>query len=108
MTASFRIIAVALATIVVAVQADARTDARSWKFSVLLDGSLIGHHHFELQPAAEGLELVSEASFDVRILFINAFRYRHTNREVWDGECLSRIDSNTRQNGRQGREDSSI
>ena len=82
-------------------QADARTDARSWEFSVLLDGSPIGYHRFELQPAANGLELVSEASFDVRVLFINAFRYRHTNREVWDGQCLRRIEANTRQNGKQ-------
>ncbi len=84
-----------------AIQADARTDARSWEFSVLLDGSPIGYHRFELQPAVNGLELFSEASFDVRVLFINAFRYRHTNREIWDGECLRRIEANTRQNGKR-------
>ncbi len=96
-----RLFAIVLASILVAGHADARTDARSWEFSVMLDGSPIGYHRFELQPAADGLELVSEASFDVRVLFINAFRYRHTNREVWDGECLSRIESNTRQNGKR-------
>ena len=90
----------ALASIVPG-QADARTDARTWEFSVLLDGSPIGYHRFELQPAENGLELLSEASFDVRILFINAFRYRHTNREIWNGECLSRIEANTRQNGKR-------
>ncbi len=91
---------VALSVAVVS-QANARSDARSWEFAVLLDGAPIGFHRFELVPAAEGLELVSEASFDVRVLFFNAFRYRHTTREVWDGECLTRIESNTRQNGKR-------
>ena len=81
--------------------AEARTDARSWEFSVLLDGDPIGYHRFELQPAANGLELTSEASFDVSFLFINAFRYRHTNREVWEDGCLRRIEANTRQNGKR-------
>ncbi len=101
MKTSIKLFAIAMASMVLSNQVDARTDTRSWEFSVLLDGSPIGYHRFELQPAADGLELVSEASFDVRLLFINAFRYRHVNREVWDGECLSRIESNTRQNGKR-------
>ena len=74
---------------------------RSYEFSVLLDGSPIGYHHFDLLPGESGLEVRSEASFDVRFLFINAFRYRHTNRELWDGECLRLIESSTRQNGEE-------
>ena len=68
---------------------------------MLLDGDPIGYHRFELQPAANGLELTSEASFDVSFLFINAFRYRHTNREIWEDGCLRRIEANTRQNGKR-------
>lgn len=74
---------------------------KSWRFSVLLDGSPIGYHQFELMPRDSGLEVRSEASFDVRFLFINAFRYRHSNRELWEGECLRKIESNTRQNGKE-------
>lgn len=74
---------------------------RSYEFSVLLDGSPIGFHHFDLLPRESGLEVRSEASFDVRFLFINAFRYRHTNRELWEGECLHVIESSTRQNGKE-------
>jgi hypothetical protein len=72
---------------------------RSWQFSVLLDGSPIGYHRFELMSRESELEVRSEASFDVRFLFINAFRYRHSNRELWEGECLRVIESSTRQNG---------
>ena len=74
---------------------------KSWEFSVLLDGSPIGYHHFELLPRESGLEVRSEAQFDVRFLFFNAFQYRHTNRELWDGECLRLIESKTRQNGKR-------
>lgn len=85
-----------------AVAASANTEAqRSYEFAVLLDGSPIGYHHFDLLLRDNGLEVRSEASFDVRILFINAFRYRHTNRELWDGECLRVIESSTRQNGKE-------
>lgn len=77
------------------------TTERSFEFSVLLDGSPIGYHRFELLPHEIGLEVRSEASFDVRFLFINAFRYRHNNREFWDGECLRVIESSTRQNDKE-------
>ena len=73
----------------------------SWQFSVLLDGSPIGYHRFELMSRESELEVRSEASFDVRFLFINAFRYRHSNRELWEGECLRDIESSTRQNGEE-------
>ena len=74
---------------------------RSWQFSVLLDGSPIGYHRFDLMSSESELEVRSEASFDVRFLFINAFRYRHSNRELWEGECLQVIESSTRQNGNE-------
>lgn len=74
-------------------------DSRSWEFSVLLDGSEIGRHRFELQQAGNEQEVFSEASFDVRFLFFTAFQYRHSNREVWSDGCLRRIESRTRQNG---------
>jgi hypothetical protein len=74
---------------------------RSWQFDVLLDGSPIGYHRFDLMSRESELEVRSEASFDVRFLFINAFRYRHSNRELWEGECLRLIESSTRQNGEE-------
>lgn len=75
-------------------------DGRSWEFSVSLDGSKIGYHRFELWQRGDMQEIRSEASFDVRFLFVTAFRYRHNNLELWsDDGCLNRIESNTRQNG---------
>ncbi len=71
---------------------------RSWDFSVLLDGSEIGYHRFELVQDGDQRRLTSEASFDVRFLFINAFRYRHENTELWSGDCLESIDARTQAN----------
>jgi hypothetical protein len=79
--------------------ATAANDSRSWVFSVLLDGDKIGYHRFELRQKESQHEVHSEASFDVRVFFITAFRYRHSNREIWDDGCLERIESRTRQNG---------
>ena len=72
--------------------------SRTWDFSVSLDGKPIGYHRFDLVEDGERLEVRSEASFDVRFLVFTAFQYRHTNVERWDGECLSSIESSTRQN----------
>jgi hypothetical protein len=75
------------------------SDSRSWEFSVSLDGDEIGYHRFELDRQGPREEIRSEASFDVRFLFLTAFRYRHVNRETWTGGCLDSIQSSTRQNG---------
>ncbi len=101
MRALGRFVAAGIVAVATLGQADARSDSRSWDFSVLLDGSPIGYHRFELQPTTGGHEVVSEASFNVRVLFLNAFRYRHNNREIWDGDCLRQIESSTRQNSKR-------
>jgi hypothetical protein len=92
-------VAVALLVLTSAPSAMA-SDSRSWEFSVLLDGDEIGYHRFELARRGDAEEVRSEASFDVRFLFVTAFRYRHVNRETWTGGCLASIESSTRQNGR--------
>lgn len=75
--------------------------AQSWDFSVMLDGDKIGYHHFELVEDGEQRLLRSEARFDVRFLFINAFRYRHETREIWADGCLREIDARTQANGKK-------
>jgi Domain of unknown function (DUF6134) len=72
---------------------------QTWQFDVTLDGKSIGHHSFELQQQEDNRTvLTSEAHFDVKLLFINAFRYRHQSTEVWDDRCLVRLDASTNNN----------
>ncbi len=73
--------------------------AGAWNFRVTLDGREIGQHRYRLQPRDEGMELRSEASFDVRVLFFSAYRYEHEAVERWQGGCLRALESQTVTNG---------
>ena len=70
-----------------------------WQFDVSLDGKPIGYHTFELEQDGAKQVLTTEASFDVKFLFVTAFRYRHRNTEIWSDGCLSSIDAATDSNG---------
>ena len=96
-----RYVVALFAALAIASHALASPVDRSWDFAVLLDGSKIGYHRFQLTEDDGQRRLTSEAKFDVRFLFINAFRYRHTNTEVWSGGCLERLEANTRANGKE-------
>ncbi len=37
--------------------------------------------------------------FDVKVLFINAYSYKHNNSERWQGDCLLTLQSETNDNG---------
>jgi hypothetical protein len=74
---------------------------RSWNFRVALDDEPIGYQRFTLTPVGEERELRSEAAFDVKILFINAYRYRHAATERWQGDCLRSLASRTDDDGKQ-------
>lgn len=73
--------------------------AREWRFGVTLDGRAIGYHHFQLRERGGQRELVSEARFNVRVLFFDAYRYVHDATELWRDDCLERIEARTDDNG---------
>lgn len=73
-------------------------------FDVFLDDSKIGYHRFDfndLDGNGAGAVVTSEAKFDVKFLFITAFRYRHTAAERWVGGCLDTLDASTNANGKR-------
>lgn len=72
---------------------------RELSFAVYLDGREIGTHHYRFTRAENGFDLVSEARYDVKFLFINAYRYRHRSDESWRGGCITAINSSTDANG---------
>lgn len=73
---------------------------REWNFAVSLDGRPIGEHRFTLHDRGDIRELRSKAHFNVRFLFINAYRYEHSAREQWQGDCLQSVDARTNANGK--------
>ena len=84
-------------TLTVADRAAAATD--SMRFRVFLDQDPIGEHSFRVSPESGGQQVVSRASFDVKVLVFNAYRYRHESREAWRDGCLERIRATTDDNG---------
>jgi len=75
---------------------------KRWKFDVYLDDSRIGFHEFRLLEREGGVRKVeATAKFDVKFLFINAFRYRHDIEESWSGNCLTAVDASTNSNGKK-------
>jgi Family of unknown function (DUF6134) len=79
----------------------AAAQTQSWNFEVFLDDSPIGHHHYTLRSSGDGAEreLKIEARFNVKFLFINAYRYAHDASERWRGNCLAALTARTDDNG---------
>ena len=84
-----------------AAHADTHAGARTWQFDVALDGKSIGYHTFNVTHDGNQQVLETEARFDVKFLFVTAFRYRHENTEVWSNGCLKSIDAMTNSNGKK-------
>ena len=79
----------------------AQAQVQKWDFQVLLDDMPIGYHHYTLREAGAERELKTEARFDVKLLFITAYRYAHDASERWRGNCLARLNARTDDNGEQ-------
>lgn len=82
-----------------AAQPDARA-ARELKFDVFLGERPIGYQRFTLQPSSDGLRIETRAEFAVRVLGVKVYEYDHRNTEVWRGDCLQTIESQTNSNGK--------
>lgn len=72
-----------------------------WNFRVLLDDREIGSHRYTVTERDGARQVVSDARFTVKLLFIDAYRYVHQARERWRGDCLESIEASTDVNGRQ-------
>jgi hypothetical protein len=68
--------------------------AKDWSFEVWLDKQKIGTHTFSLNNQ----QLQSRADFQVKVLFINAYRYQHQADEAWQGTCLNSLKAHTEEN----------
>ena len=92
-----RLVAIAL-LLSVTLPCHASSDG-NWNFRVTLDGREIGSHRYTLEPGGQGAVLRSQADFDVRFLFVTAYRYDHEAVERWQDGCLRSLDSRTDSNG---------
>jgi hypothetical protein len=97
-----RVVPRAAAALALAAASAAAMPPAEWNFTVRLDGKPIGTHRFVLAPESDGrLTMSSEAQYDVTLLGIPLYRYRHHASERWAGGCLTSIDARTDDNGRR-------
>jgi hypothetical protein len=90
-----------LVSMVLASPAPAGAAEQRYDFDVSLGKRPIGTHRFIIRKSDDGAARVqSLASFEVRLLGIPAYRYRHQAEESWNGTCLAAIDATTDDNGR--------
>lgn len=68
--------------------------AKDWSFEVWLDKQKIGTHTFSLNNQ----QLQSRANFEVKVLFISAYRYQHQADETWQDACLASLKAHTEEN----------
>jgi hypothetical protein len=80
--------------------ASAAESESRWNFRVYLDQDLIGYHDFTLTPKGDARELQSTAHFVAKFLFFTAYHYHHQATEDWRGDCLSRLDSHSDDDGK--------
>lgn len=71
-----------------------------WQFQAFLDDDPIGYHTFEVKKDDEVTNVSVVAKFDVNFLFFNVYSYEHTNKEIWNGNCLKELSSTTNDNGK--------
>lgn len=83
----------------------AHATVQRWEFRVYLDDAAIGHHHFVLNDKGAERELTTDARFEVKLLFVTAYRYAHDANERWRGNCLANLTARTDDNGKQSRVD---
>ncbi len=74
---------------------------KAWPFKGYLDDTEIGHHRFELLQRGAEQEIRSRARFDVKVLLLTVYSYRHENVERWRDDCLASLASSTNDNGEQ-------
>ena len=68
-------------------------------FAVFLDGQPVGSHRFEVRQEAAERRVTSRAEFDVKLLGIPLYSYRHEAEEHWRGDCLVHLESLTDDGG---------
>lgn len=77
----------------------ARAEDSLQAFAVDRNGTQIGHHRLRFIRDGARLNVEIDIQLEVKLAFITLYRYRHSNRELWeDGQLLS-FTSRTDDNG---------
>ncbi len=99
-----RRLALVAATLVAVLGAlPAAAEAKEYRFDVYYDDRAIGEHHWQIREQDGVTRVTSRARFEVKILFVPVYRYRHSAEERWIDGCLDALAAVTDDNGREQR-----
>jgi len=99
LTKHFKRLLLAMSLLAPSALIQAQDSVDGWDFRVFLDDSEVGYHKFMVAREQDAWHIQSEASFQVKLWFINAYQYEHEAEERWQGGCLRRIRARTNDNG---------
>ena len=90
-----------LSSLAIAVPAAAQGagEVSQWNFDVFLNDKKVGKHSFTVSEADGQKQVQSEASFKYTILWVPAYRYKHSAAERWADQCLIELNASTNANG---------
>jgi hypothetical protein len=74
-------------------------DAGEYTFTVLKDGSPVGHHCIVFHRQGDRVEIREATEIEVRLAMIPVYRFEHEGTEVWEDGRALRIDGTTNDNG---------
>jgi hypothetical protein len=76
-------------------------EAQSWNFDVFMDGKPIGTHQFVISEKENNQQILkSDAKFNIKILSISFFKYHHQASEIWENNCLKKLEAKTQENSK--------
>lgn len=70
-------------------------------FNVFRNGQEIGRHTLTFESDGPNRIVTVAINFGVKAMGITAYRYVHADREVWNGDALQALDSQTDDNGKK-------
>jgi len=73
--------------------------SQTYDFKVFLGKDEIGRQRFDVSSEGDRTQVLVNAQFTVKFLYITVYTYRHTNVESWEGTCLREIRAETDDNG---------
>ncbi len=70
------------------------------EFKVFLNDREVGSHQYHLQQQGERLLVSSTMNLDFTVMLVKKIKYRHQANEVWQGDCLVSLTSQTEKLGK--------
>jgi hypothetical protein len=92
---------IALSSALVLLAAGAAQAAETVRYVILRDGKPVGSSLLGFERHGDRLEVTTDARVRVAIGFLTLYEYRHVGREIWHGDRLVTLETETDDNGRR-------